>query len=494
MKKFVIFTLIIAMAAGAVFAQTANGISVNAWGRGVFAPLVVKGGETAAGKAVDKTWVNVGGAGDGKYHFDEETGLGVPNDPEDWVEVDNPGSLAYSGASTSWGWNKNQIRTDFRINGNAEYVGFQIQLGDSGAEGGTGVGIIDNAYIWAKPFSSDLLKLTVGRFYVDDLRGKVDSDTGFENFVLNPMDACTIFTRFQASHSDGVFVHSNGPTGYMLSSAPIDGLFIGLLVNASLYGKDGWPGEGSVGGEDGDEATKLLDAFRFMQVGFGYNIADIGQLRAQWLGGWFGTVDPKTVGDDMKAGKYVVGPGDPARIEAAFALTAIQNLLVDIGFKFWLPIEIKDGGKKANGVDIALGAKYRMEAFQIIAHIVSNIGSYNRWDKDDKSSNGLAGVNINLIPTYDLDAFTIGASIGVTMSGNATSKDYEGKAPEADYKYSDMQFGFGAFVQKGLGSGSVKAGLAYKAAPIHNEKEADYSGANGSGIFSIPIILEYAFF
>jgi hypothetical protein len=61
-----------------------------------------------------------------------------------------------------------------------------------------------------------------------------------------------------------------------------------------------------------------------------------------------------------------------------------------------------------------------------------------------------------------------------------------------------MQFGFGGFVSKGLGSGSIKAGLAYKAAPIvtsyDGAKDESTSGATGSGVFSIPIILEYAFF
>jgi hypothetical protein len=64
-------------------------------------------------------------------------------------------------------------------------------------------------------------------------------------------------------------------------------------------------------------------------------------------------------------------------------------------------------------------------------------------------------------------------------------KDPKGEAYEdADY----MAVGFGAFVSKGLGSGSVKAGLAFKTAPTYGGK------ANGYSIFSIPILLEYAFF
>ena len=488
MKKFVIFTLIIAMAAGAAFAQTANGISVNAWGRGVFAPLMVKtapleGGET---KIKSKEMVNMGG--DGKWYFDEDTGLAVQNPIPDWQEVEVERVLPdyatnYAGAGVTWGGTK--VRTDFRVNGNADFIGFVINLTEDGVDAG------DNAFIWAKPFSNDVLKLSVGKFDVDDLRGKVNTDTGFEDFAVPAkMDEDAIFNRFRAGN------------GFMLSSQPVDGLFLGLRVNGDLF--KGWGGDGS--------GTLLLDAYRFLQVGFGYDIADVGQIRAQWLGGWFGTIDPKTLGDDMGKEKYGVSyfsyPDwyDPAtagwtmnldnenivwnqaRIEAAFALTAVQNLLVDLGLKFWLPIEVKERLQFSKGIDVNVGAKFRADAFQIVGQVGANLGGYYRaYDGKEfsKQANGI-GLNVNLIPSYDLDAFTIGADIGMQMKG--VSKDGKGEALKDDFKDDPMALGFGGFVSKGLGSGSVKAGLAFKTAPTTNGK------ANGSGVFTIPVILEYAFF
>ena len=490
MKKFVIITLIFAMAAGAVFAQTADGISVNAWGRGVFAPLVVEGKEKVAGKA-DKIKVEGKDASYDQPEWDSENGVWKApklNPPTAGYEADNT-AIARSGAGVTWGGPR--ARTDFRINGNAEFVGFQVQLSGEDAS------INDNQYIWAKPFSNDILKLYVGHFDVDNLRGKVDTDTGFENFVVGDLSADAIFHRFRAGGGDPNNA-PDSPNGYMLSSEPIEGLFIGFRVNGALWN---WGGPSS--------GTKAMDAFRYMQAGFGYEIADIGHIRAQWIGGWFGTsVDPKTVGEDMGKGKYDIGPfGQPARIEAAFALTAIDGLLVDLGGKFWLPYAYKDGGKTSNGVDVNVGARFRMEAFQIVGQIgVNGLGSYARGDKDDKSTNGFGGMEykdgkfkltpglaVNLIPTFDLEAFTVGASLGLRM-GNGNGKGPDGKKPEADYKMSWTQFGFGAFAQKGLGSGNVKAGLAYTTAPIIKVKEADSSGAYGRGVFSIPIILEYAFF
>jgi hypothetical protein len=327
MKKFVIFTLIIAMAAGAAFAQTANGISVNAWGRGAFVPLAVVGAPQAGGETVK---------------------LGADDYP----------STNFAGVGPSWGWG-GAVRTDFRVNGNADFVGFQFQWTEGGLDG--------NQHIWVKPFSSDIVKLTAGRFEVDNLRGKINTDTGFEDFAVPAkMDEDAIFNRFKS-----------GDAGFLLSSEPVDGLFIGLKVEGAL---GAWIADddirGPLSGHVGS-GSKLMDTYRFLQLGFGYDIADVGHLRAQWVGGWFGTIDGEKVAEDMDEKLlYDNGPspGSPARIEAAFALTAVQNLLVDLGLKFWLPFEYKDGMKYSNGIDVNVGARFRADAFQIIGQIGANLG------------------------------------------------------------------------------------------------------------------------
>jgi hypothetical protein len=431
MKKLIAISVVFALIAGAAFAQTASGISVNAWGRGVFAPLMNVGAEKADGKVVK----------------DEETGKDLE-------------SSNYAGAGVTWGGSL--PRTDFRVNGDAEFIGFTVNLTEDGVNGG------DNVYIWAKPFSNDILKLYVGKFDVDNLRGKVDTDTGFENFVAGDMSADKIFWRFRAAGGDPNGFGAN--SGFMLSSAPTDGLFIGLRVNGNLFRN--WSGDGS--------GNKLLDAYRFLQFGAGYDIPDVGLLRAQWIGGWFGTVTSDKLEKDFEIGPSL---DKTARIEAAFALTAIQNLTLDLGFKFWLPLKFDGSDAKAtNGLEVGLGARFRADAFQIVAQIHSTFASYDRADADDKSANGL-GLKVNLIPTYDLDAFTLGASIGLEVGGK--SKDINGDAVDNS---NSMKVGFGAFAQKGLGSGSVKAGVAYKVAPSYGGK------AYGSNVLSIPIILEYAFF
>jgi hypothetical protein len=455
MKKFVIFALIAAMTAGVAFAQTADGISVNGFGRGVFVPL-------QAHSAAQK---------------DGETPSGVEG-------------INYAGTAVTWGADYGgMVRTDFRVNGNAEFVGFQIQITEGNTDGGlqndANYAGRENTNIWAKPFGGDILKLTIGRYEVDNLRGKIATDTGFESFVVGGIDEDKIFHRFRGN---------GGKANAIITSEPMEGLFIGLEVPGVLNNAD-W-----------GKNNKLLDAYRKMQIGFGYQIPDIGHFRAQWLGGWFGSLDPDAIAKDVTKGKYespidtsVVTldqdkplefwtGGDPARIEVAFALTAVDGLLVDLGLKFWLPIEAGDdigpvlkGSKFSNGVDLGLGATYRADAFAIAASVIANFGKYVRLGDDDKyaKKEGMS-LGINLIPTYDLDAATIGASIGLRTKGVS-------KIDGESQKDNTMEVGFGGFVRKDLGSGHIKAGLAYAAVPTKNGK------GEGSGVFTIPIILEYGF-
>jgi hypothetical protein len=433
MKKFVIFTLIIAMVAGAAFAQFANGMNANAWGRAAFSPLRSIGAHQTDGKT------------------------------DDGAEAINT-----TGIGASWGGDK--VRVDFRIHGGTDYVGFTIA--SNADDGGIGTGD-DGYHIWVKPFGNDLLKLTAGAFVNDTLRGKVGNlDGGFSNFVLrgsapdgNVPEEDPIFNRF-GTHGGVNSTYVDGANGgFLLSSAPVEGLFLGLMVVGQL---DPW-------WNNAEGGTLAKDAYRYMQIGAGYNIDGIGHIRAQWIGGYLGSGSADSAEDDF------VDPSKPARIEAAFALTAVQNLLVDLGFKFWLPVEIEDGPKASKGINASVGANFRAEAFSIGARVDSGFGSYARAPENDDSGSGI-DIAVRLSPAYDLDFATLGLSLGMRLV--TASKDANGDALEDNW----TQFGFGAFIAKGLASGSIKAGLSYTLPPSYKD------GATGSGVFQIPIILEYAFF
>jgi hypothetical protein len=448
MKKIIIFSLILAMAAGAAFAQLANGISINAWGRGAFSPISIATNEDSDGNTKD----NTGGV--------------------------------YSGIGATWGGS--QVRTDWRIHGNSEHVGFTFTF----TEGGLGKGD-DGMHIWAKPFGDDMLKLTVGRFANDTLRGKIGSvNSGFECFSLpNNNEEDQIFNRFGTGEVRSTAAALNNDDdgwdrgGWMISSSPVEGLFIGLMINGGL---DGWWTKNFSGG-----ATRAGDAYRFMQMGAGYEIADIGHFRAQWVGGWAGKLDEEKIDEAMNTKHtYDIGPaGDLSnvgRIEAAFALTAVDNLLLDLGLKFWMPLSAKDSDWKATrGVDVSLGANFRAEAFNIAARVdAKHIAAYagGRGDSNDKTTDSME-IDVRLTPSYDLDEVTIGADIGLRIG--TASKGSNGDAE----KDSSTELGFGLFVKRGFGNGHVKAGATFTTAP-----RTDGKTTGGRNIFRVPVVLEYAFF
>ena len=483
MKKILVFSLLFIMSAGIAFAQLANGIYVCAWGRGAFVPLWMDTKEYQFGNERPTT-----DAFTNKETF--KTGTGVTWDPI------------------------NKPRVDFRIMGFAQYVGFVIHVNsefDNGIVGGGDNG----AQLWVKPFGNDWVKVTLANHMIEDtLRGKVTTDSGFENFVLGasmmrlkglgvrePLNQDVIFNRFaggrgkfneanEANTSTHISPEAIRSNVFFLSSAPIEGLFVGLMLQ----------------GQFPDTDIDFKETWRQMQLGAGYNIPNIGFARAQYIGGFFG---------GEKSSEESFRLTEPSKFEAAFAYTGTENLVIDLGAKFWVPVTDyiwtpeKDEGKTSyRGVDVALGAAFKHEQFSLSAMAQAlYLGAYTGQrihDNNTENTKGADGAQLvfNLIPSYEFDFGTVGLSF--IAQTKFADTDNAGNINEND---AWTQFGAGAFFQKGFPGGSIKAGLAYalpairtgypsvqgsdgKWGPAENTK----TGFHGRGILTIPIILEYAFF
>jgi hypothetical protein len=374
--------------------------------------------------------------------------------------VDGAKAENYAGTGVTWGGAN--PRVDFRVGGDSEMVGWKVHV--TGEAGGFGIG--DDAHIWAKPFGSDILKFTAGHFIEDTLRGKIGNlDGGFSNFVgISVPEEDAIFGRF------GTRGNSQGNGGdyegaFLISSAPIDGLFIGLFVPGNLWN---WGGPTS--------GTYAARAYQYMQIGAGFNIAGIGHIRAQYIGGWSGEIDL----ENEDTAKYYE-PGKNAQIQAAFALTAIDGLLIDLGGKFHMPVKVKGtDAESTGGIDFSLGVNFNSGIIGIGARVdATGLGAYARANKDDKSENGMTMV-ARVVPSFALDFAKVALDIAFGINGE--SKNAAGDGLENN----TTQIGFGAFIEKGLGKGSFKVGAAYTLPPSGKD------GANGSGVFTIPVILEYA--
>lgn len=471
-KKVIALAAMMAVGTGGLFAQVADGISVNGWGRAAFAPIIHKG------------------------EYKKPPALSSGSD----TTVDGE---TYAGTGTNWG---DAVDVEVTINGATSHIGFALGLATEGGIGANEAG----ANIWAKPFGNDLLKLSIGKGVDDTLRGKVGSlNNGWESFVLPLLgEEDDIFTRFAYGGANDIVGGASLPAGFtakeltygaLLTSAPIEGLYIGALVNAPNMRKQ--------------PLLKAEDVYRFIQVGAGYEIANVGHVRAQFFGGWTAYDDADAIAAALAAlgGPSPVPPDlvadylglAPARIEAAFALTAIENLTLDIGAKIYLPTkyDAKPTGSSVDfkyetseSIKVSAGAIIAPEgAFSLAARVDSAFAGYGKED-DDNIKNAPFILNAHLVPAFDLGFAKVGLDVGMQLTGATSGKRGGTEYKTSDTKDDSFDFGIGAFIHKGFANGHIKTGLALTL-------DGENAGLNDKNdprkytipTFSIPVLIEYSF-
>lgn len=453
MKKLIVFLLFFALIGGVVFAELLEGIAIYAWGKADFVPLRYVGDIIQDGEPLKDT------------------------------------SFTYSGVGIAWGG----MRPDFNLAVKGEYshVGFNMGIKFSVDEKNDNDYMTGDASMWLKPFGNNWLKLTVGKFEDTSLAGKLGGvNYGFEYFTLygDVKEEDQIFSRFStydARRKNHVYGPNFDNVGFMLSSSPIKGLDLGFLVDGSFFSED-WGGPTS--------GARAEDMYRFMQLAAGYAFSK-GHIRVQYIGGYMGSYNMLSSGDidNMMVSR-------PTRFEAAFALSAIQRLFLELGTKIWMPLEFTDK-KYSNGLDITLASRYRHDAFDLRARVdVMGINAYykdieyNMYDGgrdtsfDSKASDGIT-IDFRMSPNYDFDLFSIGLDVGLRVK--TESKDANGDMLSKYSKNGEglIEMGFGILAAKSFGGGLLRGGFTYTLAPINmNTKKR-----NGSNIFQIPILMEFSF-
>jgi hypothetical protein len=213
-----------------------------------------------------------------------------------YIPLMGAGSTIQSTDIASWG---GASRIYFSVQGKSPNAGFQV---DINADGGA-IAAGDQQKIWIKPMS--MLTIQMGKLYDDTLRGS--ASYGAWNWVryanmANGDDY--VFTRVCSQNVD------SSESNFEISLAPTDSLYFYGSVN-HIIGANFNAG----------------DSFGLGQYGAGYTIQGVGVLRAQFMGM---SVNPTTYG----------------LINAAFRLTAIQNLMIDLGC--YIPTNNTAAGYAAN--------------------------------------------------------------------------------------------------------------------------------------------------
>jgi hypothetical protein len=432
MKKLIALFTVLLIVTGAAFAQIPDGLTIGGWSRSDFA--VVQGQFHESGDNVFRTGVGSG-----------------------W-------GPAYMGVVFTF------AEAEGRIGGQAE-----IGWGNGSFQQG------DALYAWAKPFASDILKIYIGSFNQEEFRGP-GTDHEFDQWIGGP-----------GKSGDWVFNRIAPRGGALFLSKPIEGFSIYASVNP------GWNTLTAINTLSGPEAN---DIYKKIQAGIAYDIPGIGLARAQYVGD---TMDVRnsvgTWAADLDNGNFAYTPPTstyvvtPSKIEAAFLLKALEGLTLDIGIKLPLPIKKDDtifapwpsvaDWTIQDNFQVNVAGNFKAGDFGVRFGLYSGFGGSvtnndANFDRQDMTPffQLTAGPNFYLA---GLDS-TIGvdASLKVVGEGDVTISWDQGAEKTTD-------FGFGAWISKDLGKGSIKTGVSFVFPTYKDNTNGTYS------TLSWPIILELSY-
>jgi len=397
-------------------------------------------------------------------------------------------------------WGEPDISAGLNVDGWSEFGGIHLGIDIANGAGNVAAHPFSakgSGYVWVKPFNfiptMDSFTIYLGNPSNDALMGKIGG-SNFATYVLNNSyyilsqseqrdfrlekqnPQYNTFTKFNPYSWGNANANTQNlwwpriAAAAMITWEPVKNLFFGFFVAPEMRDLTGW---GSIGGvswnntesingdqlrdddinQDFYEAKKV---YRKIQVGAGYNIQGIGFARAQFIG-------VRNV------------------IEAAFQLTALGDLVFDIGFK--LPFEGTDEEdkmtyKKKRDYQASLAATYRNYDFRFTGRVDTAFAGSDSSGRVAKTR----GLNmiVYLIPSYQFKVGTVGLDLGFEY-------EQEDDFNKNDFKGKDaMQAGAGLWFQRNLGNATFKTG-AISRLPL------SWHGAKQPLDFFFPIMLEVGF-
>ena len=276
------------------------------------------------------------------------------------------------GTANSWGWGARTARID--INGVSEdgKAGFAMNVfNDMSMDISAG----DRAVLWVKPV--DMIKISVGKYDSPDNGLRGDFCYGSWNW-LRPYN--------WGFDGEGLTFDGIWRKGMMIEADPIEGLHAFVVIPMADANADSY-------------YTKAEDAYRNVQIGFGYAIDGVGKLKAQFIGDDSYTTDAEGDRDETKT---------TGQIGVAFDLNAVENLYVTVGARFG----IADKDYRPDYIKMAFtaGASYQVSD----AMKFSVDGGYIQYQDDCTVRNDEAVDNV----------FFVGAGVDYTiMDGLSLAAD-----------------------------------------------------------------------
>jgi len=395
----------------------------------------------------------------------------IVNDPAEDRETEDDFKSALGGY-----WGGHYGRISFSASGQYSSIGYYAHLITD-----NGVFQIEGASVWFKPLP--WMRILAGRGGDGTLAGRV---------VPNNLHLLVLRSWSRTTLIDGgweIFYPFDLMPGVLLSLTPFQNLFLGAAIPAGFGGISGESTWQIYGGES------AKNVFSRFQGAAGYTINNIGLVRAQYIGK--PDFDIETGAGTMTAGvKYTPYYQDFRRLEAAFALTAVKGLFLDVGIKYALPVKVKV--LNLGGIDItynpgflaAAGLNMNMGDFGLIFNGSGHFGNnYNVSGGVESSYFNGNYVNLHFIPTYRFGTVgTVGMNLGFEFWGKDRKDGNEVKDTDK------LDFGISAWFMRPLGglNSHVMAGLSYTYIGVKGYGTRDPDSV--SGYFRIPVLIEVNLF
>ncbi|MDR0429176.1 MAG: hypothetical protein LBH58_01695, partial [Tannerellaceae bacterium] len=344
----------------------------------------------------------------------------------------------------------------------------------------------DTTYsVWFKPFANDLLTLRAGYKPGDDYLRYGNMSAG---------DTIEGTGKFEVSDFINAFGGNN--YGFIITSQPIEPLFIGLAYQNNERGKVGeyYPGiqfgAGYTIGGIGAARVQFFGPYAFdyknETLPLGFTLPDLAGLNATYVG---------TLVDQYTDGSLGLNLNS---IQVGFKVLALENmgLLLDVVGKVPLAYKAYDEDNVRiilnDAIKVGVLASFNAGAFGVTGGIGVKL-PYTladvKWGTIEAKVEGGLELDIHVEPTYAVtDQLTVGADLGFIFD------KYGRSGMKVDGESLEMSawnvLGLGAFAKYTVGKGTFKAGITVTMDDLSGKKD---DGEYTTTTIKVPLSVNVAF-
>ena len=342
----------------------------------------------------------------------------------------------------------------------------------------------ENAYLWVQPMP--WIRVDVGKFGINTLRGRIGS-TDFSRYLGPSKSRDDTFQRFSGMGG-----------GTLLSLTPTENLYIGVLLNMNTrMSYDSFRGNY----ENSDVGT----IYRNGQYALAYTFPGIGQLAVQYIGGEAELRPHSTTSSHPRYSMRIYNPFElenPMSLQAAFFLTAVKNLQLELGFLYPLYAS-EDDIQLQRPYKVALGAEYIYGDFTISGRTDFSFMGHQKLELALAGGDiGLAEllnnftVTARLTPSYNFGIATLGMDF-LTYYDAGTEYDLDDLRDP--YDDDRLQLGMALWGQKRFNPGSIKFGVAialptkwYIPSSSVNPDRVPNKTLKGPLVVTVPVLVSFS--